>query len=135
MALMTWYLPVKTTHVALVVISGTLFVLRGMGVLCGAHWPMRRWLRIGSMLVDSALLLAALLLLLMLELNPFAQPWLCAKLALLLAYIGAGTLALRRARTRRGKGLAFVLALGCFAMMLSVARTHHPLGFLLFWPA
>jgi len=124
MNLLAWYLPIKTAHIALVLISGSLFTVRGIAVLCGASWPRQRWLRITSQLIDSALLGAALLLLAALQLNPFSQPWLCAKLALLLAYIGLGMVALRR-RQR----LAFVLALLCFAMMLSIARSHHPLGF------
>jgi len=130
MWLIEGYLPIKTTHVTLVLISGSLFAVRGFSLLCGAQWPLKRWLRISSQLIDSALLIAALLLLAALQINPFAQPWLCAKLALLLAYIGLGILALRRR-----KWLAFVLALGCFAMMLSVAKTHHPLGFFAFLSA
>ena len=37
---------------------------------------------------------------------------------------------LRRARTLRGKALAFAAALTCFLMMFAIARTHDPLGFL-----
>jgi len=124
---MAWYLPIKTTHVALVLLSGSLFAVRGFSLLLGAQWPLRRCVRIGSQLIDSALLGSALLLLGALQVNPFLQPWLCVKLALLLVYIGFGILALRRR-----KWLCFVLALGCFGMMSSIAKTHHPLGFLSF---
>lgn len=124
---MAWYLPIKTTHVMLVLISGSLFAVRGFSLLLGTQWPLRRGVRIGSQLIDSALLGSALLLLSALQINPLMQPWLCVKLALLLVYIGFGILALRRR-----KWFFFVLALGCFAMMLSVAKTHHPLGFLTF---
>jgi len=125
--LMDWYLPIKHVHVTLVLISGSLFALRGIAVLQGANWPRRRSLRVASQLIDSALFIAALLLLTALQLNPFAQPWLCVKLVLLLVYIGLGMLTLRRRHI-----WAFVLALVCFAMMLGVARTHHPLGFFVF---
>ena len=72
----------------------------------------------------------SLLLLAALQINPFATPWLLTKLILLVAYIGLGTLALRHARSTAGKALAYAGALCCFAMMVSVARAHHPLGFL-----
>ena len=39
-------------------------------------------------------------------------------------------MALRRAPTLAGKGLAFAAALLCFVMMLMIATTHDPLGFL-----
>jgi len=124
MTLIAWYLPIKIAHITLVLISGSLFAVRGFAVLCGAQWPLKRWLRISSQLIDSALLAAALLLLLALQINPFTLPWLCVKLALLPFYIGFGILALRSV-----KWPAFVLALLCFAMMLMVAKTHHPLVF------
>ena len=80
---------VKTTHVALALTSGGLFAGRGIGVLLGAQTPMAAPVRHLSQAIDSALLLAALLLLATLQLNPFATPWLQAKLMLLLAYIGS----------------------------------------------
>jgi len=125
--LIEWYLPIKTAHVTCVLISGSLFTLRGIAVLLGTNWPLRRSVRIASQLIDSTLLGFALLLLAALGLNPFAQPWLCVKLALLLAYIGFGIAALRLRQV-----WAFVLALGCFVMMFSVAKTHHPLGLFAF---
>lgn len=121
---------IKAAHVALALTSGGLFAARGIGVLFGSTVPMAAPLRGLSMGIDSALLLAALLLLATLGLNPFATPWLLAKLGLLAAYILLGTLALKRAPTRKGKTVAFAGALSCFLMMVAIARTHDPLGFL-----
>lgn len=125
-----FYPLIKATHVGFVLLSGGLFVGRGVGVLLGAAAPMAPWVQRASQMIDTALLAAALLLLATLRLNPFATPWLLVKLLLLVAYIVLGTLALRRAPTRRGKLTAFLAALLCFAMMLAIARTHDPLGFL-----
>jgi len=125
--LIEWYLPIKTAHVTCVLASGSLFTLRGIAVLLDADWPLRRSVRIASQLIDSTLLIFAVLLLVALGLNPLTQPWLCVKLTLLLAYIGFGIVTLRLRQV-----WAFVLALGCFVMMLSVAKTHHPLGFFAF---
>ena len=127
------YLLIKAFHVGLALLSGAVFMGRGIGVLAGATAPMARPVRIASMAIDTALLVAALLLLATLGLNPFTTPWLLAKLVLLVAYIVLGVFALRRARSTAGKAVAYAGALVCFTMMVSVARAHHPLGFLQAW--
>lgn len=118
----------RHAHIGLVVASGTLFMLRGIGVLCGARWSMHRPVRMLSQVIDIALLAAALLLLATLRLNPFAVPWLATKLVLLVAYIVLGSLALKRARTRLARASCFVAALAVFACIAGVALAHHPLG-------
>jgi len=130
--LLTWYPYLKTAHIALVLASGSLFALRGIAVLWAARWPMRRCTRIASQCIDSALLLAAVLILVALRGHFLAQPWLQMKLTLLLAYILSGMFALRRAATRRGKAFAFGLALLCFSQMLVIARTRNPWGWLVY---
>ncbi len=128
MALVDFYPLIKATHVGFVMLSGGLFAGRGLGVLGGARLPMAPALRRLSVGIDSALLASALLLLLALQINPLATPWLRAKLLLLAAYIVLGSLALKRARSRRGKALAFLAAIACFLMMVLIARTHDPRG-------
>lgn len=130
MSLVEWYLPIKAAHVGLALLSGGLFAGRGVGVLLGAAAPMAPSVRRWSQAIDTALLVAALSLLAVLRLNPFATPWLLAKLSLLVAYIVFGSLALRRAPTRATQALAFTAALLCFVVMLVTARTRDPLGFL-----
>ncbi|MBI2750694.1 MAG: SirB2 family protein [Burkholderiales bacterium] len=122
------YPVIRWTHIGLVLTSGTLFAARGLGVLLGAQWGMTLGVRRLSYTVDTALLSAALLLLYILDLNPFAVPWLSTKIALLLAYIVLGTFALKRARTERMRLVFYIASLLCFAFMLTVARAHHPLG-------
>jgi uncharacterized membrane protein SirB2 len=121
---------IKASHLGLAMASGGLFACRGVGVLLGAALPMAAPVRLLSQVLDTALLVAALLLLASLQLNPFTTPWLQAKLLLLLAYIVFGSLALKRAPSRGGKCLALLAALTCFAMIVGIARTHDPLGFL-----
>ena len=50
------------------------------------------------------------------------------KLALVVLYIVLGVFALNRAKTPRGRLLAYVAALGTFATIYSIARSHQPLG-------
>ena len=128
MTLAELYPAVKSLHVGLAITSGTLFAVRGIGVLMGATTPTSRPLRRLAQAIDTTLLAAALLLLAILGLNPVTTPWLAAKLALLVAYIVLGILALHVAPTRAGKALAFVGALTCFVLMYAIAHTHDPLG-------
>ncbi|MCX7033236.1 MAG: SirB2 family protein [Arenimonas sp.] len=125
-----FYLQIKSVHVALVLASGLLFALRGAAVLAGARWAMAAPLRYLSYTIDTALLTAALMLLTALKLNPFVVPWLEVKLALLVLYVVLGSLALKRARSRRARALFYFAALATFGFMYFVARAHHPLGLL-----
>lgn len=125
-----FYLQIKSVHVAMVIASGLLFALRGAAVLAGARWAMAAPLRYLSYTIDTALLTAALMLLTALKLNPFSVPWLSVKLALLVVYVVLGSLALKRARSRRARAGFYLAALATYAFMYFVARTHHPLGLL-----
>lgn len=129
MPLIDFYPQTRLVHIGLVLASGSLFALRGVATLAGARWSNTAPLRYASYAIDTALLTAAILLLAMLRLNPFAEPWLAVKLALLPAYVVFGVMALRRARSPRSRIAWFVAALACFGAMYSIARAHHPLGF------
>ena len=130
MTLAELYPHVRWAHISLVLASGALFAARGVGVLLGAHWSMAPGVRRLSYAIDTALLTAALLLLLILNINPFVVAWLSTKIALLLVYIMLGTFALKRARTPLVRRICFAAALLCYVFMLTVARPHHPRGFI-----
>lgn len=135
-SLIEWLSQLRQAHVGLVALSGALFALRGLAVLRGAswaRWAMARPIRLASYTIDSLLLAAALGLLMALQLNPLAVPWLATKLLLLLVYIVLGSLALKRARSTRARVLSYAAALLCFGFMVSVARAHHPWGVLRVW--
>ena len=99
MSLAEWYPSVKALHVGLVVTSGTLFLGRGIGVIFGSALPTSRPMRRLQQVIDTVLLLAALLLLAILGLNPVTTPWLATKLTLLVAYIVLNGRLPRSART------------------------------------
>ena len=61
--------------------------------------------------------------------SPGALPWLNAKVVALLAYVGCGLFALRRGR-KAVRVLCFVLALACYAYIVTTARTRDPQGVL-----
>jgi hypothetical protein len=54
---------------------------------------------------------------------------LTAKLVGLLIYIGCGTMALKRARSKAQRAVFLVAALGAFAYIVSAALARSPLGF------
>jgi len=110
--------------------EGTLFALRGAGVLGGAAWPMWAPLRYLTYTIDTVLLTAALMLVTILHQYPFVNGWLTAKVCLLVVYIVLGTFALRRAQTLRARGWCYLAALAVFLFIVSIARAHSPWGIL-----
>ena len=121
------YLAVKHLHVAAVAVSLGLFVVRGGWALWSPERLGRAWVRIVPHVVDTLLLASALWLAVQLG---SLESWLLAKVAALLVYIGLGTLALKRSRTRRVRAVALAAALATFAYIVSAAVTKSPLGFL-----
>ncbi len=128
LALLANYLQIKHAHMGLALASVAWFAARGVGVFAGARWPMAAGARWASMAIDTLLLVAGVTLWTLLHLNPVRDAWLGVKLLLLVAYVVAGSLALKRAATRGGRTVAFAVALALFAAMFGVARAHHPLG-------
>lgn len=129
-----FYAQIKWAHVAAVLASGSLFLLRGL--LVQLHQPrlaMAGPLRYLSYSIDTLLLTAALMLLTILPGAMFANGWLAVKLSLLVVYVGLGTFALKRGQTSRARRACYVLALLVFAFMATVARAHHPLGAVWLW--
>ena len=106
----------------------SLFAVRGAFVLAGQRWPHSLAVRVLSWTIDTTLLTAALMLFTVLPKEMFANGWLATKFVLLLVYIGLGSFALRRARGRRARAIAYAAALAVFASIYSIARAHHPLG-------
>jgi uncharacterized membrane protein SirB2 len=129
-----YYGPIRSVHVAAVLTSGALFLLRAVLVQCGrAGWALVAPLRFLSYAVDTTLLTAALMLAAILPSAAFANGWLAAKLALLPVYIGLGWLALR-ARGRSWRLASLAGAVLAFGAMYGIARAHDPLGPLRHWP-
>jgi uncharacterized membrane protein SirB2 len=123
-----FYSQIKWVHVAAVLASGALFLLRGLAVQARAHWPMAAAVRYLSYAIDTVLLTAALMLLTILPGALYANGWLTVKLALVVVYIGLGTFALKRGRTPAVRLATFVGALAVYGSIIAIARTHHPLG-------
>lgn len=124
------YAALKLVHQGAVTLSIAGFVARGAASLAGAAWVRGRAARTLPHLVDTVLLASAIGLAWMLRLNPLETPWLAAKIAGLLAYIGLGMVALKPTRPRPVRVVAWLAALLCFAQIVATAITKQPLGLL-----
>lgn len=125
-----FYPQIKAVHIAMVIASGGLFALRGLLLLLGQQWAMAWPFRWSSYAIDTTLLTAAMMLLTILPGGMFANGWLATKIVLLVVYVVLGTLALKRGKTRNSRAGFYVAALLVYGFMYSIARAHHPLGWL-----
>lgn len=131
MVLAAHYLQVLHLHVGCVVLSGSLFSARALLRVANRPLANHRALRILSYVIDTTLLVAAILLTLILHQYPFVNGWLTTKVLLLILYIALGTIALRRASSTAGRVLATLAALAVFSYIIGVAVQHQPEGWLL----
>lgn len=121
------YLAIKHMHMSLAVLSGLLFLARGIMMLADSGLLQKRLLRIAPHVIDTLLLTSALALVFISGQYPFVQGWLTAKVLALVGYIVAGSIALKQGRTKGVRAAAFVTALLLFAYILKVAVTRQPL--------
>ena len=127
------YATVKLVHQAAVALSVAGFCVRGAASFADAAWVRSRAAKTLPHLVDTVLLVSALMLAWQLRLNPIDAPWLLAKIVGLLVYIGLGVVALRPGRPRSLRLVAWLLALATVGWIVSVALTKDPWGFLVAW--
>ncbi|HEU0224647.1 MAG TPA: SirB2 family protein [Steroidobacteraceae bacterium] len=124
-----FYPQIRVLHIAAVIASGSLFLLRGLLARAGrgdlALLPLPRYL---SYAVDTALLLSALALVAILPAATFVTGWLYAKLALLPVYIACAYVALRGAAGGARQLVCLAAALLAFGAMIAIARAHDPFG-------
>ncbi len=126
--MLEFYPEIRLIHISAVVASGTLFALRGFALLLGANWPRSPPVKYLSYIIDSALLIAAMMLLTVLRQYPFVQSWLTVKVIMLVLYIGLGIAAFRRDRSTGARLGLWLAAMLVYGFIVSVARAHHPLG-------
>ncbi len=123
---MNAYIAIKHFHLTCVVLSGLGFLTRGFWMLTAPEKLGRTWVRFTPHVVDTLLLVSALALAAWSHQWPFEQPWLTAKVIALLLYIGFGTIALKRGKSRAARTVALVLALLSFGYIVGAALTRNP---------
>ena len=125
-----FYPQIRLVHITCVILSGSLFALRGLMRLAGSAGYRHALLRYLSWTIDTTLLTAAFMLMTVTHQYPIANAWLTVKVLLVVVYIALGMRALREGGTRRAHAWSYAAALLVFAVVVRIARTHDPLGFL-----
>jgi len=118
------YFAVKAVHLACAALSLAGFAVRGILMLAGSPLLQTRFARVAPHVVDTVLLASAVWLVWFLGQVPFVHDWITAKLLALLAYIGFGTVALKRGRTIGVRAAAFAAALTTVGYIVWVALTR-----------
>ncbi len=124
---MTWYLVFKILHVGSVAVSAGLFIVRGIWMMQGSDNLTRRWVRVTPHLVDTVLLVSAIVLAIQIQQYPFVHHWLTAKVVALVIYIGLGMVALHHGRSRPLKVASWIAALVVLVYIIAVALTRSVL--------
>jgi len=126
---MTYYW-IRELHIATVIFTIGFFALRFHWMLHRPQLVSNKWVKNLSVVNDTLLLCAGIALGLLSHQYPFATPWLTAKLLALLLYIVLGSMALKRARSRRQRTIYGILALATVLYIVSVALTRSPVPWL-----
>jgi uncharacterized membrane protein SirB2 len=121
------YYWVKTIHVTCVTVTGSFFALRFYWMITRPALLQKSWVKRVPVAVDTTLLISGIAMAIMSYQYPLVLPWLTAKLAALLVYIIAGSIALKRGPTRRIRIYAGIFALSTVLYIISVALTRNPI--------
>ena len=125
---MNWYVVAKHLHVTCVALSIVGFIARFVLASRGSALVRHSFARIAPHINDTLLLVAAISMLFIANIDPLSLAWLRAKIIGLVAYVALGMVALRHGRTPLMRGLAFALALLTFGFVVVVAITKSPCG-------
>jgi uncharacterized membrane protein SirB2 len=124
----------KLIHVSCAFLSIAGFSLRGYWMATNNAHLAHQWVKRIPHIIDTVLLLSAIMLLVVWRLSPLETPWVTAKLIALLVYIGLGLVALRLGRSKEVRVVAWLLALVTAGYIVSVAYSKNPLGFIALLP-
>jgi uncharacterized membrane protein SirB2 len=124
------YSLLKHLHLTTVAVTLALFILRGAWMMADSPRLLARWVRIVPHVNDTLLLASGLGLAVLIKQYPLVDGWLTAKLLALILYIGLGTVALKRGKSRGQRIAAWVAALLVLGYIVAVAVAHDPFPFL-----
>jgi len=119
------YMAYKHFHLMMVVLSVSFLLVRFAMSLKPAAVLQTKFFKIAPHVIDTLLLLSAVMLMLTLQQYPFVNPWLTEKFLAVLAYIALGVMAFK-GRTAPIRWICFLGALGLLGLVLRVAITKQP---------
>src|SRR5690625_994537 len=115
------YTILKHIHMSAAFLTAALFFLRGSWMVFSPRLLQRRWVKIVPHIIDTVLLVAALLLVYKLFQFGAVLTWVLAKVVGVVVYIVLGTIALKRGRTMPIRIAAFAGGLLTCVYILAVA--------------
>lgn len=121
------YLLLKMIHVSSVVISYSLFFLRGIWLMQDSNNLRQRWVKVLPHVIDTILLTSAIALAILIQQDPLNNAWLTAKVIGLLIYILLGMIAIRFGKTKKTRIAAWIGAQCVFIYIVLVALSKNPL--------
>jgi uncharacterized membrane protein SirB2 len=116
----------RGVHVAAVVVSVTLLILRSWIGIRSTPDRVPRALRLLPHFVDTVLLASAVCLTLAIGQYPFLAGWLTAKVVALVAYVVVGSIAVKRGRSPNSRAAALGASLLVVAYIVATAVHHDP---------
>jgi uncharacterized membrane protein SirB2 len=116
-------------HYLTVTLSLAGFILRGVWMMRDSPLLQARSVKVLPHINDALLIFSALGVAYSVDLYPWEQPWMAAKLVALMVYVLMGTVALKRGSTKAIRVVAWILALLVFTYIALVAMAHSPLPF------
>ncbi|MBV6273132.1 SirB2 family protein [Alcaligenaceae bacterium CGII-47] len=119
------YFLVKQLHMSAATLSIILFITRAIWSVTENGLLHKRVVKILPHIIDTVLLVCGVILAIMI--GP-EQPWILTKIVLLIVYIGVGTIAIKRGKTRGTRATAALIAVAVFAYIVGVAINHDSLS-------
>ena len=126
---MSLYVFIRLIHSGCAVLSILGFAGRGYLRVSRGEVPQKFVYKVLPHIIDTVLLVSAILLVIMSGQTPFVSPWVTAKVTTLLVYIVLGILLMRLAATTTVRAIIYSLALLCGGYMMLVAVSKNPLPF------
>lgn len=89
------YLIAKHSHLTIVLLSVTFLVIRVIAVSMEAQWLSKKWAKVSPHIIDTLLLISAIVLMVLISQYPIQNAWLTAKVLGVLCYIAFGFMAFK----------------------------------------
>lgn len=124
------YFALKHTHMLLALITFLFFLTRATWAFMDSPLLQKKLIKIAPHIIDTLLLLSAIVLVIVTGMYPFVYAWVTAKVIALVAYIVFGLFTIKLAKNNLQRGAFFGLSIITFLYMAKVAITKNPLFFM-----
>jgi len=102
-------------------------MVRGTFSVTGKTWQEKKPVKIAAHSIDTLLFATGITLMFVTGFYPLEQSWLTVKLVLLVGYILFGIQTMKSPSIMKRRSY-FAAAIVCVLFMVSIAKSHHPLG-------